>query len=159
MSRPGQGTTFRIELPVGNVAETVLAAPEPEDPLSTIPRLTILMVDDEPSIVRGMVRLLSRDGHSVDTAANGQLALNKLQERSYDLIMSDLRMPELDGIGLYQALAQQFPHLCRRFIFLTGDVLSPEGTGTLAQMDVPRLTKPFRGTEVRRVIQQVLRNR
>ena len=63
-------------------------------------------MDDEPSVIRGLTRLLRRDGHTVDTAPNGRMALARLQERAYDLILSDLRMPELDGSGLYQALEQ-----------------------------------------------------
>ena len=79
----------------------------------------------------------------MDTAANGQLALAQLQERPYDLILSDLRMPELDGPGLYRALEQHAPQLCRRFIVLTGDSLSPETEAFVAQSGVQRLTKPF----------------
>lgn len=156
-SQPGRGTTFRIELPAGSVPEQpTQAAPETEESRPTVSGLTILVVDDEPSIARGLIRLLARDGHTVDTAANGRVALDKLRERSYDLILSDLRMPELDGPGLYKAVAQQYPPLRRRFIFLTGDTLSPEGLTALTQSEVPRLTKPFRVTAIRRVIQQVL---
>jgi CheY-like chemotaxis protein len=83
-------------------------------------------VDDEPVIANALARLLRRDGRTVDTAANGSLALMKLQERAYDLILSDLRMPELDGSGLYRALETRYPQLCQRFIFLTGDTLNPD---------------------------------
>ena len=121
-----------------------------------VPSLAILLVDDEPSMVKALTALLRRDGHSVDTATNGQLALAQLQERPYDLILSDLRMPELDGPGLYRALAQHAPQLCQRFIVLTGDSLSPETLAFVAQSGVQRLTKPFTAAEVRRVIQQVL---
>jgi two-component system NtrC family sensor kinase len=121
-----------------------------------VPSLTILLVDDEPSMVKALTALLRRDGHSVDTAANGQLALVQLQERPYDLILSDLRMPELDGAGLYRALEQHASPLCRRFIVLTGDSLSPETEAFVVQSGVQRLTKPFTAAEVRRVIQQVL---
>jgi CheY-like chemotaxis protein len=117
---------------------------------------TILVVDDEVSLIRGLTRLLRRDGHTVDAVANGRLALARLQERSYDLILSDWRMPELDGPGLYRAVAQQYPHLLRRFIFLTGDTLSPETLAFSTQHEVLRLTKPFTVEELRRVIQQVL---
>jgi CheY-like chemotaxis protein len=65
--------------------------------------------------------------------------LAKLRERPYDLILSDLRMPELDGPGLYRALEQHAPPLCRRFIFLTGDTLSPETLAFFAQHGVPLL--------------------
>ena len=104
-----------------------------------------------------LAQLLRRDGHTVETVANGQLALAMLQEHAYDLILSDLRMPELDGPGLYRELAQHAPHLCRRFIILTGDTLSPEALAFLAESGVPRLTKPFTAAEVRRIIQQALR--
>jgi CheY-like chemotaxis protein len=102
--------------------------------------------------------LLRRDGHTVDTAPNGRMALARLQERAYDLILSDLRMPELDGSGLYQAL-EQYPELRQRFVFLTGDTVSRETMAFFEQTGVRWLTKPFRAAEVRRTIQQVLPTR
>ena len=116
----------------------------------------ILVVDDEPGIASALAHLLRRDGHTVDTAANGQLALTKLHTHAYDLILCDLRMPELDGPGLYQALQQQHPHLLRRVIFLTGDTLSEEARTFLEQTKVPRLSKPCRAAEVRQLVQHVL---
>jgi CheY-like chemotaxis protein len=154
-SAPGQGATFRIELPTERKPETVPAPPDLEA-LPLVRGQTILVIDDEPSLAQGLARLLRRDGYTVDTVDNGRLALDQLQERTYDLILSDLRMPELDGPGLYRALAQQYPHLLRRFIFLTGDTLSPETLAFFAQHGVPRLTKPFTVAEVRRAIQQAL---
>ena len=67
-------------------------------------------MDDEPGIAKVLPRLLRRDGHTIDTAANGRLALAMLQERAYDLILCDLRMPELDGPGLYRALEERLKH-------------------------------------------------
>lgn len=116
----------------------------------------ILIVDDEPSMARALTRLLRRDGHTVDTAANGRLALMKLQERAYDLILCDLRMPELDGPGLYRVLESSYPQLHRRFIFLTGDTLNPETRALGVQHGVPYLAKPYTAAELRRVIRQVL---
>ena len=153
-SQPGQGTVFRVELPVGEVPMTTSPAPE-EEIYQPVHGQTILVVDDEPSVVRGLTRLLRRDGHTVDTASNGRMALARLQERAYDLILSDLRMPELDGSGLYQAL-EQYPELQQRFVFLTGDTVSRETMAFFEQTGVRWLTKPFRAAEVRRTIQQVL---
>jgi two-component system NtrC family sensor kinase len=153
-SQPGQGAVFQVELPVGEVA--VPASPAPEEEIYQPGRgQTILLVDDEPSVIRGLTRLLRRDGHTVDTAPNGRIALARLQERAYDLILSDLRMPELDGSGLYQAL-EQYPELRQRFVFLTGDTVSRETMAFFEQTGVRWLTKPFRAAEVRRTIQQVL---
>ena len=156
-SLPGQGTTFRIALPLGVTPETILVPLASARAPSTVPSSTILLVDDEPGITKALTHLLRRDGHTVDTAANGRLALARLQERPYDLILSDLRMPELDGPGLYRALAQQASQLCQRFIFLTGDTLSPETLAFFNESGVPRLTKPFSAAEVRRIIAQALR--
>ena len=156
-SAPGQGTTFRVELPV-SVAPDLTAGSDGRDEIpATVPSCTILLVDDEPGIVKGLTLLLRRDGHTIDAAANGRLALERLQERAYDLILCDLRMPELDGPGLYRALEQRASPLCRRFIFLTGDTLSPEVATFFAQSGVSRLTKPFTAAEVRRAIALVRR--
>ena len=156
-SQPGQGTVFRVVLPVPTAASTG-TAPSSTDTSLAVTRIatTILVVDDEPSIANAIAHLLRRDGHTVDTATNGQLALTKLHTQAYDLILCDLRMPELDGPGLYQALQQQHPHLLRRVLFLTGDTLSEEARTFLEQTKVPRLSKPFRAAEVRQLVQQVL---
>jgi signal transduction histidine kinase/CheY-like chemotaxis protein len=151
-STPGQGTTFRVELPVSAAPALSVASAGRDEALPTAPGCTILLVDDEPGIVKGLTQLLRRDGHTINTAANGRLALAQLQERDYDLVLCDLRMPELDGPGLYRVLEQQASPLCRRFIFLTGDTLSSEVAAFFAQSDVPRLTKPFTAAEVRRAI-------
>jgi CheY-like chemotaxis protein len=116
----------------------------------------ILVIDDEPGITGALAYLLRRDGHTVDTAANGRLALAKLQERAYDLILCDLRMPELDGRGFYRELERSYPHLVGRVIFLTGDSLSPDAREFLEKVGVWQLSKPFRASEVRRAVQQAL---
>jgi len=118
---------------------------------------TILLVEDDPAVAKALSQLLRRDGHTVDTVANGRLALAQLHARPYALIVSDLRMPELDGPGLYRALEQHAPHLCQRFIVITGDSLSPEVVTFLTYSGVPRLIKPFTAAAVRHAIQQALR--
>jgi CheY-like chemotaxis protein len=117
---------------------------------------TILVVDDERSLVTGLVRLLARDGHTVDTAANGRLALTMLETRAYDLILCDVRMPELDGPSLYRLLERHQPHLCQRLIFLTGDTLEPATQEFLEASGAPCLMKPFPIAEARRAIQRAL---
>jgi CheY-like chemotaxis protein len=84
------------------------------------PLLALLLVDDEPSFVSGLARLLRRDGYTVGTAANGQSALPLLQEHPWDMILCDLRMPELDGPDFYALLGRQYPALCQRVIFSRG---------------------------------------
>jgi PAS domain S-box-containing protein len=153
-SLPGQGTVFRLSLQV-EASPPIVPAPAPEVP-PPADKGVILVIDDEPGITGALAYLLRRDGHTVDTAANGRLALAKLQGRAYDLILCDLRMPELDGRGFYRELERGYPHLVGRVIFLTGDSLSPEVREFLEKVGVWQLSKPFRASEVRRAVQQAL---
>jgi CheY-like chemotaxis protein len=154
-SQVGQGAAFRIKLPVEASPGPAPATPVPEA-LLPVEGKAILIIDDEAGIAAALASLLRRNGHHVDTASNGRLALEKLQGRAYDLILCDIRMPELDGPGLYRVLENHLPHLSRRVIFLTGDTLSPEIREFLEKAGGLRLDKPFRAAEVRRVVQQAL---
>jgi CheY-like chemotaxis protein len=119
----------------------------------------ILLIDDEPSVVRALARLLHHDGYTVDTAADGQQALAKLHTQRYDAILCDLRLPGLDGPALYTRLRQQAPALCQRMIFLTGDTWGAESAAFLAQCGQPCLYKPCTAAEVRRTLQLLLGTR
>ena len=116
----------------------------------------ILVIDDEPSIVRALARLLRRSGYTVDTAGNGRQALAQLQAQPYEVIVTDLRMPELDGRAFYTRLQQQYPALCQRVIFLTGESSAAESRAFLTQCGQPWLAKPYAIAALRRTIQQVL---
>jgi PAS domain S-box-containing protein len=157
-SRPGEGTLFSVELPIA-ARPTDVSEVRMDDTPASPQAGAILVVDDEPDVASVLAELLMIDGHQVDTAANGAVALRKLRERAYDLILSDLRMPEMDGPGLYQAIERHHPALSRRMIFMTGDALSPETQGFLAGTAVPSVSKPFSVQEIRRVIQQMLQAR
>jgi CheY-like chemotaxis protein len=93
--------------------------------------VTILIVDDEPSLVRALVVALGRDGYKVESADNGQSALELIALCRYDVILCDLRMPELDGSAFYSRLLHQYPSLQRKVIFLTGDTLSAESMAAI----------------------------
>jgi two-component system NtrC family sensor kinase len=116
----------------------------------------ILVVDDEPWIVEVMASILQLDAYAVDTAANGAEALMWIEQHDYDAILADVRMPVLDGAGLYRALQDHRPELCQRLAFVTGDVLDPATQAFLGQADVPVLEKPFRPDEVLRLVRQLL---
>ena len=117
---------------------------------------TILVIDDEPSIVRALVRLLRRDGAVVATAGNGREALAQLHAHPYDLILCDLRMPELDGRAFYARLQQRAPALCQRVIFLTGVSDEAPNQAFLAQCGQPWLRKPYPIAALRSAMQQLL---
>ena len=120
-----------------------------------LPR-TILVIDDEPSVVRALTGLLRRDGYLVGTASNGRHALALLQERHYDVILCDLHMPDLDGPAFYAILARQYPVLRQRVIFLTGNTGGSANRTFLTQCGRPWLRKPCPIATIRRAIQDVL---
>jgi CheY-like chemotaxis protein len=111
----------------------------------------ILIVDDEPFIVQLMADTLSAEGYVVDTAADGVAALEQISERSYDLILSDLRMPRVDGVALYRELESSRPELLKRMVFVSGTVGQPEYQEFLEDTGVPVLPKPFNLDDLRRL--------
>ncbi len=117
----------------------------------------ILVVEDEPLISGLLSDMLTADGHEVDEAPTGLVALEKIAGQSYDLIVSDLRMPELDGPGLYRALESKHEELLGKIVFVTGSALDPGNEEFLEQTRVPWLSKPFTIVELHKLTQRVLR--
>lgn len=99
--------------------------------------------------------MLGRAGHTVETAANGAQALEKIRGGSYDVVLCDMRMPELDGPGLYREVERRRPHLLKRWIFLTGDSLGLETAEFLDRVRTPTLMKPFDLGEIRRLVADI----
>jgi CheY-like chemotaxis protein len=119
-------------------------------------RPLVLVVDDEPIIAQLITDVLTGDGYDVDTASDGLVALECLGRRAYDLILSDLRMPGLDGLGLYRELQQNRPELARRFVFITGTSEHTDYAMLITDLPVPILTKPFDMLALQRVTRETL---
>jgi CheY-like chemotaxis protein len=118
---------------------------------------TILVVEDEPSITEMLVEILSHAGARVEVASNGLEALKRLESgSSYDAILSDLRMPQLDGPGLYQEILRRRPDLGSRMIFMTGDALGPRIASFLETVPAPRISKPFSPDTIVRVVHDAM---
>jgi CheY-like chemotaxis protein len=132
-----------------------LRAADPEA-AAPLPGCTVLVVDDETEVASLLAEMLSVGGHRVETVASGIIALERLAERPYDLILSDLRMPDLDGPGLYREVERRYPHLASRFVFLTGDALGGTTRAFLESVPAARLGKPFSMEELDLVLRQVL---
>lgn len=116
----------------------------------------VLVVDDDLPIAKMLVSILADEGYEVDWACNGLLALEKIDANDYDLILSDLRMPELDGVCLYRELRRRQPGLLRRVIIITGTIGHPEYQTFLAETQVPYLEKPFSLPALQAITRQVL---
>ena len=122
-------------------------------------RHRILVVDDEPLVTMLMAEALVLEGHDIDTAKNGREALEKIAACAYDAILSDLRMPELDGVGLYRVLDQQHPGLLTRIAFVTGTTQPVEYATFLEETGVPVLRKPFAIDDLQQLVQRLLQER
>jgi DNA-binding NtrC family response regulator len=118
--------------------------------------LHVLVVEDDSHIALMLAAVLADEGYDVDVACNGRLALEQIEAQDYDLIFSDLRMPELDGVGLYRELERRQPDLLRRLIVLTGTSAHPEYESFLAETRVPFLEKPFSLEALEALARQVL---
>jgi two-component system NtrC family sensor kinase len=102
-----------------------------------------LVVEDEPSVLDLVVTLLTQHGWRVDMAAGGRTGLECVERRAYDLIVSDIRMPDGDGEEFYRNVLAREPALARRFIFITGDTANPDRWKFLETAGVPVIEKPF----------------
>jgi CheY-like chemotaxis protein len=116
----------------------------------------ILLVDDNPMVSQVIIDILSLDGYGVDTAPNGIAALEKMEGRRYDLILTDLHMPEMDGAGLYQELAKRQTHPPQKIIFLTGTAGTSEAHRLVQETGLPLLRKPFNFVELLELVRKVL---
>ena len=133
----------------------------PTERLSTTAarRACILVVDDEPQVAALMADALELvEGYEVETAKNGREALEKIAARSYDAILSDLRMPELDGVGLYRELEQQHQSLLLRLAFVSGTTEPPEYASFLDRTGATVLSKPFAVADLHRLVQRLLQD-
>jgi CheY-like chemotaxis protein len=153
-SRTGRGTTFHIELPVVHGAEQP-ARPVEQEPEAAVAARSVLVVDDEESIQRLLGSILEMDGHHVDTARNGREALERIARRDYDLVITDIKMPDMDGRALHERLQQTNPRLAQRTIFITGDTVSRDTRDFLQRVSNPCLAKPFKVREVRETIAHI----
>jgi CheY-like chemotaxis protein len=116
----------------------------------------ILVVDDDPLIIGLVMDTLTIEGYEVDSAENGVAALEKIRHARFDLILSDLHMPQLDGVGLYRALTGGKEHPPTKFIFLTGSVGSSELHRFLKETGLPVLRKPFNLAELQQLVRNAL---
>ncbi len=152
---PGGGASFVVTLPIAGT----LGAGQPDEALAAVAAGRpgrILVVDDEEGIRAMLAEILIADGHVVEQAADGREALERLREAEYDLVISDLIMPRLDGPGLYEELCRRDPKMARHLVFITGDTLSTAARAFLQQVDRPAIEKPFVPNEVRRAVAEAL---
>lgn len=152
------GTSFYVELPVS------IRTPEPGPAVPAAPTVSleahkgarVLVVEDEPALAMAVSEALVDAGFVVDRAGDGEEGLTRLAEQSYDLIVCDLKMPRIDGMQFYRAMAAATPSLARRVIFVTGDVAGTDAERFLEETGCRWLSKPFRLGDLLRAARDTL---
>ena len=121
--------------------------------------LAILVVDDEPAVRRALERVLTRLGHTVQTATSGEGACEALATTPVDLVLMDLRMPGMSGQTLYHSIVARWPYLVTRVIVMTGDPEAEDHHDWLRHNDLPVLAKPFELDQLQRLVSAMTEER
>jgi two-component system NtrC family sensor kinase len=148
-ARDGGGSTFRMTLPAGRA--TPRAAPVSHPPSGKLGTATgrVLVVDDDEAVARLICEALVKDGLVARRVRGGREALERLAAESYDLIICDVKMPDMNGERFHAALERDRPALSRLVLWTTGDTLGPEPEELAKRTGLELLTKPFDLEELR----------
>ena len=153
-STVGLGTSFTIRLPAARHCYTVTPSVD-ETSADAANTLSVLVVDDETDVANLLADILRNQGHCVETADSGMNALHKIDQNDFDIILSDLRMPNLDGPGLYRALQECRPEMLPRLAFMTGDTLGVKARTFLQSIDIPYIEKPITPQDIRDLLNRL----
>ena len=168
-NQPGRGATLTIELPALRVApfaftsemavmtpRAALAAPLSPSARAAIRAEPILVVEDEPTVAELIADVMREEGYRVDVVLDSREALGRLEKKHYGLVICDLKMPNLDGPGLYRALLSRESPLQQKLLFVTGDTMSPRTLEFLKSSGLPYLAKPFLVDELKEAVRQAV---
>ena len=153
-SDPGGGASFFIALPVGD-GPVKPALPKKAEIESVVAGARALVVEDEAALGAAVAEALADAGFVVDRAGDGQDALARVSERTYDVIICDLKMPRVDGMAFYRALEREHAETARRIVFVTGDVAGTEAERFLDETGCRWLAKPFRLKDLLRTAKEI----
>jgi signal transduction histidine kinase len=156
-SKPAAGASFFVELPVSDTPLDQAAKTAQKVNLEALIGSTVLVVEDEPALATAVSEALTDAGFVVDRAGDGEEALRRVSTKFYDLIVCDLKMPKIDGMRFHQQLTASDPHLARRVIFVTGDIVGPDAERFLQDSGCRWLAKPFRLGDLLRTAREVLK--
>jgi DNA-binding NtrC family response regulator len=102
----------------------------------------VLLVDDEPAICKALSLALTRAGYRVSTAMSGEAAMSVVRSEHVDMLVVDLRIPDMRGDSLFELAAAMQAHLRTRTLFTTGDI-TERAQELIEACNCPLLRKPF----------------
>ena len=150
------GAVFTIGLPVGPVVATGTDVGPAEETIAG--QRTILIVDDEAEIRETLAEILTAARHRVVTVSSGHEALERMAAEHYDVILTDIRMPDLDGRALYREIERRWPERAGRVVFVTGDTLASTLREFASESGRPVIEKPFLPSDVRSIVAEMATN-
>ena len=120
------------------------------------PSVRVLIVDDEACISDLLSEMLRLVGYAPSQCFSPLAALRLLNEGDFDVILSDFRMPQMNGDEFYHKAVARRPELANRFVFLTGDTVNEDTQLFLKEHSRPHLSKPFDFEQVIEALTDVL---
>jgi two-component system NtrC family sensor kinase len=151
-----EGTTFDVIFPIDHRTEAAPKQSETVAEVIPIRKKNILLVDDEPHILELAEDLFESGNYTVQTAASGKAALEMIRNQDFDLIITDLMMPEVSGEQVYTEVQSMPASKPKKVLFITGDLMNPETQHYLEHCGVPWVGKPFDIASFKRKVQSVL---
>jgi signal transduction histidine kinase/CheY-like chemotaxis protein len=155
-SPPSGGASFTVQFPVSSVEHPARPRKAKGSTESSLYGASVLLVEDERALATAVVEALTEAGLQVEHAGDGEEALARVRQNRYDVVICDLKMPRVDGMSLYRAIATASPTLARRVIFVTGAVAGPEAERFLEESGCRWLSKPFRLADLLRNVREAL---
>lgn len=142
-SAAGEGTKVTLSFPALNDEDiTEVEVGKVQEPILNERRLKVLIVDDEPNLLRALERTLARQ-HTISVAVDGESALREMTSNRYDVILCDLSMPGMDGLELHRRVVDLDPQLASRFLFFTGQPMTENLATRIGETGVQALQKPL----------------
>jgi DNA-binding response OmpR family regulator len=118
---------------------------------------TILVVDDDKSILRTFTRILQKSGYEIEVAETGKEAMEKTENRHFDLALVDIRLPDIDGTDLLAKLKKPLQHTVK--IMITGFPSLETGVKALDEGADAYLVKPVKPQELLMLLDEKLKNK
>lgn len=161
LRNPKKGTKVKIDIPIRFFQIDQEEMPLMNEKFGTDTKEStearILVVDDEPAVLSLLEAILTRNHHQIHLAPSGEEALEILGKEEVDLIIADLNMPGMGGRTFFEKVIAGKPELQKRFIFITGDTVSPEARTFLKDGERPFLPKPFNVVDVKEMVDKILK--
>ncbi|MEE9614934.1 MAG: ATP-binding protein [Thermodesulfobacteriota bacterium] len=152
-SREGEGTTVTLELPViAREDEEAEGEASGEERKEAAAGARVLVVDDEPGIREPLSDILSGEGFFVEVSSDGKEALDIMEGKEFDIVITDMKMQGMGGKEFYTAAVKRDGRMKDRFIVLTGDIFSQDVKDFLDKSGCPYLLKPFEAKNLLRMV-------